>query len=54
MTNYQLSSHYKHNETYKESFNELAKIVFELDFKEWYENGQTFYRSVRLKIYLVA
>jgi GNAT superfamily N-acetyltransferase len=39
MTNYQLVSDYKDIETYKESFNELAKIVFELDFKKWYEKG---------------
>lgn len=39
MTNYHLVSDYKDIETYKESFNELAKIVFGLDFKKWYEKG---------------
>ncbi|MBH5316391.1 GNAT family N-acetyltransferase [Paenibacillus sp. GSMTC-2017] len=39
MTNYQLVSDYKDIESYKESFNELAKIVFGLDFKKWYEKG---------------
>ncbi|RUT45454.1 GNAT family N-acetyltransferase [Paenibacillus anaericanus] len=39
MTDYQLVSDYKDIETYKESFNELAKIVFGLDFKKWYEKG---------------
>lgn len=39
MTNYPLISNYKQNETYKESFNELAKMVFGLDFKKWYEKG---------------
>ncbi|MBD3107542.1 GNAT family N-acetyltransferase [Bacillus sp. AGMB 02131] len=36
---YQLISDYKHNETYKRSFNELAKRVFGIDFKQWYEKG---------------
>jgi ribosomal protein S18 acetylase RimI-like enzyme len=39
MREYQLISDYKHNQTYKESFNELAKQVFELDFHEWYTRG---------------
>lgn len=39
MTNYQLVSDYKDVDTYKESFNELAKNIFELDFKKWYEKG---------------
>jgi len=39
MTNYQLVSDYKDIETYKNSFNELAKLVFGLDFKKWYEKG---------------
>ncbi|BBI33294.1 GNAT family N-acetyltransferase [Cohnella abietis] len=39
MKNYQLVNDYKLNETYKESFNELAKTVFEIDFKQWYEKG---------------
>jgi len=39
MTNYQLISDYKDISTYKESFNELAKRVFELDFEKWYEKG---------------
>ncbi|MDK8180340.1 GNAT family N-acetyltransferase [Paenibacillus sp. UMB4589-SE434] len=39
MTNYQLISDYKDINRYKESFNELAQIVFELDFKKWYEKG---------------
>ncbi|HWI48144.1 MAG TPA: GNAT family N-acetyltransferase [Rummeliibacillus sp.] len=39
MVNYQLVSDYKFNETYRESFNELAKLVFGIDFKKWYEKG---------------
>ena len=39
MTKYQLVSDYKHIKTYKESFNELAKKVFGIDFKKWYEEG---------------
>lgn len=39
MSEYELISDYKHNKKYKESFNELAKKVFELDFKEWYGRG---------------
>ncbi|ASA21582.1 GNAT family N-acetyltransferase [Paenibacillus donghaensis] len=39
MTYYQLVSDYKDIKTYKESFNELAKMVFGLDFKKWYEKG---------------
>ncbi|WP_440119564.1 GNAT family N-acetyltransferase [Paenibacillus sp. QZ-Y1] len=39
MRNYQLISDYKKVDTYKESFNALAKMIFELDFKQWYEKG---------------
>lgn len=39
MNNYQLVSDYKFNETYRKSFNELAKLVFGIDFQEWYEKG---------------
>lgn len=39
MTDYKLVSDYKCIEKYKESFNELAKMVFEIDFKKWYEKG---------------
>ncbi|MGO4697523.1 GNAT family N-acetyltransferase [Paenibacillus sp. 2TAB26] len=39
MTNYQFISDYKDISTYKESFNELAKMVFGLDFEKWYEKG---------------
>ncbi|MCR8644313.1 GNAT family N-acetyltransferase [Paenibacillus sp. N1-5-1-14] len=39
MKDYQLISDYKHIDAYKESFNDLAKLVFDLDFKEWYEQG---------------
>jgi predicted N-acetyltransferase YhbS len=39
MNSYQLVSDYKHNVTYKESFNELANAVFEIDFSKWYERG---------------
>jgi len=39
MVNYQLVSDYKFNETSRESFNELAKLVFGIDFKKWYEKG---------------
>ena len=34
MTDYQLVSDYKYIETYRESFNELAKTVFGIDFKK--------------------
>jgi len=37
MISYQLISDYKYIEAYKKSFNELAKIVYRLDFKKWYE-----------------
>ncbi|WP_332870794.1 GNAT family N-acetyltransferase [Lysinibacillus xylanilyticus] len=39
MTNYQLVYDYKDNLKYRESFNELAKLVFNLDFRKWYEKG---------------
>ncbi|NKQ18368.1 GNAT family N-acetyltransferase [Brevibacillus laterosporus] len=39
MNEYQLVSDYKHIEKYKESFNELAKTIFEIDFKKWYKKG---------------
>jgi GNAT superfamily N-acetyltransferase len=39
MGEYRLISDYKHIETYKESFNDLAKQIFQLDFKEWYNKG---------------
>ncbi|MCP3773184.1 GNAT family N-acetyltransferase [Paenibacillus sp. MZ04-78.2] len=39
MREYRLISDYKQNEVYKESFNELAKQTFGLDFKEWYDKG---------------
>jgi len=39
MTNYQLIYDYKDNQKYRESFNELAKLVFGLDFSQWYEKG---------------
>ncbi|MGE7689571.1 GNAT family N-acetyltransferase [Lysinibacillus sp. NPDC097214] len=39
MTNYQLIYDYKDNQKYRESFNELAKLVFNLDFSQWYEKG---------------
>jgi GNAT superfamily N-acetyltransferase len=39
MTVYQLISDYKNINLYKESFNELAKLVFGIDFKTWYEKG---------------
>ncbi|MCM2980876.1 GNAT family N-acetyltransferase [Niallia circulans] len=39
MAKYQLISDYKHIETYKESFNELAQKVFGIDFSKWDENG---------------
>jgi GNAT superfamily N-acetyltransferase len=39
MSKYQLISDYKYTEKYKERFNELAKHVFGLDFKEWYNKG---------------
>lgn len=39
MSEYQLISDYKQIEKYKKSFNELAKQVFEVDFKEWYDKG---------------
>ncbi|WP_391205821.1 GNAT family N-acetyltransferase [Psychrobacillus sp. L4] len=39
MTVYQLISDYKNIKVYKDSFNELAKMVFGIDFKVWYEKG---------------
>ncbi|WP_409346169.1 GNAT family N-acetyltransferase [Paenibacillus sp. MBLB4367] len=39
MNEYQLISDYKQIETYRESFFELAKHMFKLDFKEWYDKG---------------
>ncbi|WP_256710767.1 hypothetical protein [Paenibacillus sp. FSL A5-0031] len=39
MTNYQFINDYKDISTYKESFNELAKMVFGLDFEKWDEKG---------------
>lgn len=39
MSDYQLISDYKQNERLKVSFKELAKEVFGLDFKEWYDRG---------------
>jgi len=39
MTNYHLINDYKDNQKYRESFNELAKLVFGLDFSQWYEKG---------------
>jgi GNAT superfamily N-acetyltransferase len=39
MNKYQLISDYKQIQKYRESFNELAKKVFKLDFKEWYDRG---------------
>ncbi|QFG00938.1 GNAT family N-acetyltransferase [Psychrobacillus glaciei] len=39
MTVYQLISDYKNIQAYKESFNELAKMVFGIDFKSWYKKG---------------
>lgn len=39
MTNYQLVYDYKDNQKYRESFNELAELVFGLDFSQWYEKG---------------
>ncbi|MGE8204683.1 GNAT family N-acetyltransferase [Heyndrickxia sp. NPDC080065] len=39
MTNYQLIYDYKDDRKYRESFNELAKLVFGLDFSQWYEKG---------------
>ncbi|MFJ7732943.1 GNAT family N-acetyltransferase [Lysinibacillus sp. NPDC097231] len=39
MSTYQLIHDYKNNQLLKESFNELAKLVFNLDFSKWYNNG---------------
>ncbi|MFF0826016.1 GNAT family N-acetyltransferase [Brevibacillus sp. NPDC003359] len=39
MGDYQLISDYKQIEKYRESFNDLATQVFQLDFKEWYNKG---------------
>lgn len=39
MSEYQLISDYKQIEKYKESFKELAKQIFEIDFKKWYDKG---------------
>lgn len=39
MKNYQLIFDYRSNVTYKDSFNELSKQVFGLDFSKWIEAG---------------
>ncbi|GIP31012.1 GNAT family N-acetyltransferase [Paenibacillus sp. J2TS4] len=39
MSKYPLISDYRQIEKYRESFNELAKQVFEIDFKEWHDKG---------------
>lgn len=39
MREYQFISDYKHIDKYKESFNELAKLIFGIDFKSWYDKG---------------
>ncbi|MEQ6353016.1 GNAT family N-acetyltransferase [Lysinibacillus sp. M3] len=39
MTKYHLINDYKDNQKYRESFNELAKLIFGLDFSQWYEKG---------------
>ncbi|MFF2888293.1 GNAT family N-acetyltransferase [Paenibacillus sp. NPDC057967] len=39
MSQYLWIENVKENETYRESFFELAKLVFELDFRAWYDNG---------------
>lgn len=39
MTNYQLINDYKDNQKYRESFNDLTRLVFGLDFSQWYEKG---------------
>ncbi len=35
MGDYQLIHDYKNNQVYRESFNELAKFVFKIDFSQW-------------------
>lgn len=39
LSEYQLVSDYRHNEKYRESFFELAREVFSLNFQEWYDQG---------------
>lgn len=39
MTNYQLISDYKNNDTLRNSFFELAFATFEINFTPWYETG---------------
>ena len=39
MNQYKLVSHYRNNKELRESFNELAKKTFEIDFSSWYEKG---------------
>jgi len=39
MSHYKLISNYKHIDAYKNSFIELAKNVFGIDFEEWDQNG---------------
>ena len=39
MENFKLIYNYKDNQKYRESFNELAKKTFEIDFEEWYQRG---------------
>lgn len=37
--NYKFIKAYQSNDTYRNSFNELAQSVFALDFEDWYQNG---------------
>ncbi|WPK13301.1 GNAT family N-acetyltransferase [Lysinibacillus louembei] len=39
MANYEFIKDYRHNESLRGSFNELAMKTFELDFRAWYERG---------------
>lgn len=39
MSDYQLIHDYKNDRVYRESFNDLAKLIFEIDFSKWYEKG---------------
>ena len=39
MQEIQIVKHYKDNATLRNSFNELAKKTFDLDFEDWYQNG---------------
>lgn len=39
MKTYEIVKNYRNNPTLRKSFNGLAKVTFDLDFEDWYQNG---------------